>query len=279
MSDASNDPPSSPPSAKPELIGHDGPEVRLPLVPGRWKELAPEELSAFFKRLYQHVIQRFENGSTLFADWGLASAWAVPLSFYPGWVLIEADLRLGAQRGYADVLIGPRFFWCLDGHNDILLTLNRGGLNILGADTNPVAPQAMDAVPNVAPFPSPLDLGTADKARDYLRFFSNSLRAGGGTFRIVESTDDLRRCGVSADSSAWAERLRPPVLQGGGEGDSNAAYVAEVTLYYDGSLSAAQIQIAPDGALVMSHDEMLAPDLGKPEEISTLLRRVRPVVS
>lgn len=242
----------------------------LPLVPGPWKDLDIAEEGAFNTRLLAHLWARF--GSNLLPQEfsRLNGVRAAPLSFYPGWLLIEAEAVASPQTlGTLDVLLGPNFIWCLDGSCEVLYNLHSGAVMDFGGD--PTNPQFQDFVP----MSSPLDFGSIGKVLDYARFFCNHLRGDAGTMRIVENEDDLRRCGVTVDVRPFAEHLKPPTIKGiNSDGGANQR-LTEATIYYDGDLNEAILAIEPDGQVRMIEDSNVVSDIGPAEVTSRLLRHRR----
>ena len=71
----------------------------------------------------------------------------MPLSFYPGWLLVEGEAQLAPNEfGTFNVLYGPGFMWVIDGESEVIHNLNSGSI----PDMGPLVDGKEASVPKVA---------------------------------------------------------------------------------------------------------------------------------
>ncbi len=201
-----------------------------PLITADWKDLDPAEGVALAALL----------GAAL-AEQGLSDAVAtvlvrrfraVPLSFYPGWLLVEFEARLpDGGAGLANFLYGPgRQIVLLDGTS---APIHRTNLRAL----------------------APLD--APGLAIDYLRLFCGQLFADEGRFLIVESEADLglRLAGGRA-SPAIAAQLAPMRVRPPAEGEPADGWIVDAHILYGSTLFSGTYHLS-SGDVQMIGDEAL----------------------
>ncbi|MGE0351557.1 hypothetical protein, partial [Hydrogenophaga sp.] len=134
-----------------------------PLLPGPWRMLDADNSRALRARLAE-ALAAHGAAATFPIDRPIGALRALPLSFYPGWLLIEGDAQLdGRLVGTFDLLFGPGFLWPLDRSSSVIHDINGGMVRI-----------ADDAAAGSGPRFLPTPLGALDAVRtgpDYLRFF------------------------------------------------------------------------------------------------------------
>src|SRR5690606_35027887 len=100
--------------------------MTIPLLPGLWKPLSPGHAAGFALRLAR-LLARPRTHDALAPHHALSSLRALPLSFYPGWALVEGEAAVdGGVVGTFDVLYGPGLMWVIDGDSQVLHDLNAG---------------------------------------------------------------------------------------------------------------------------------------------------------
>lgn len=248
----------------------------LPLVPGSWLPLDAVESLALIPRLDAHLKASGLAAPAFSRQCQLRDLHALPLSFYPGWVLVHGAATMpDGQVGLFDVLLGPGFIWCLDGSSSIIHQINSG-------EFTPAADPGPDTGAGLT---GPLTVMEARRTGpDYVRFFCNSVRSNGGAFRIVESAADLQACGVVSPPPDLVSRLKPlrlrrvqAVAPPTGDAPPQAPSLsATATLLYAGSLFAARLLVTPTGQVQMVDDRSLATDVAPPEVARRWLRNIRP---
>lgn len=251
----------------------------LPLVPGPWLPLDEAEAETALEHLDEHLAAAGLAAPPFGKQCWLHSLHAVPLSFYPGWVLItgQAELRKGGVRtaGSFDVLLGPGVIWCVDGHSGMIHVINAGLKSPVEGDhgdhdaSDDEGPPPREGVP-LAPL-EPQRTGP-----DYLRFFCHAVRGDQGAFRVVETADDLAACGVFADIAPLVPRLKP--LRMAWKSTRQRALTAEATLLYGGALFSAEFEIDARGMVNMVNDSVIATDIAPVEVTQKWLRNLKPIV-
>lgn len=236
----------------------------LPLVPGPWKTLTPAESRALLRRLDTHLFALHgpEHRARRFPMRDLR---AVPLDFYPGWLLVEGEADLAAgQVGTFDALYGPGFLAALNGSSALIHELNAGVLTVRDDGTVPEGGQS-------AFVPSPLAPLRADTTgMSYLHFFCNAVRGDEGAFRIVQNVRDLRLCGAPAPTRSMRKHLRRVTFREDGED-----LLADAVVLYAGTLFEAAFRVSPAGGVRMERDEPLASDVAPAEKTREIFRHVR----
>jgi hypothetical protein len=236
----------------------------LPLVPGPWKTLTPAESRALLRRLDTHLFALHgpEHRTRRFPMRDLR---AVPLTFYPGWLLVEGEADLaGGQVGTFDALYGPGFLAALNGSSTLIHELNAGVLTVRDDGAVPEGGQS-------AFVPSPLAPLRADTTGPgYLHFFCNAVRGDEGAFRIVQNERDLRLCGALVPTRPLRKHLRRVTMREDGED-----LLAEAVVLYGGMLFDAAFRVSPAGSVRMERDEPLASDVAPAEKTREIFRHVR----
>lgn len=256
----------------------------LPLVPGPWLPLERDEQLAFGQRLDAHLRAGGLSEPSFTRQCPLQWVHAVPLSFYPGWLLLTAQVQLPDEEvANVDVLMGPGFFWCLDGVSAMIHDINGGEVRLPVPGPDPAARRDM---------PSPLaPLLPRGTGPDYLHFFCHAVRGDQGCFRIVQSAEDLRHSGVTDDVERLAARLEPlraSWKRGSGSGSGTARAVGATAessprdlrvvtpMLYGGTLFRASFELRPGGMVRMIDDDAIAHDVAPAERTRQWLRAIRP---
>jgi hypothetical protein len=236
-----------------------------PLIPGDWKALNEQESAHFVERLAR-VASQTQGADAFTRQHPVSGLRALPLSFYPGWLVVEGEAQLsGDEIGTFDVLFGPRFMWVIDGQSSVINALNVGRLPLPPTDRDdlsesPVADdtqvgrleRGLDGVTQFLPSPLAV-LEPATTAADYLRFFCASVWGERGPFRLIESADALDPADTQAIDGSWRDKARPIKLQATAEGIEGDTLVA-----YGGALFLARFRLAKNGSVRMLNDKPLA---------------------
>lgn len=206
-----------------------------PLIAADWKDLDPVEGVSLAALL----------GAAL-AEQGLSDAVsralvrrfrAAPLSFYPGWLLVEFEARLpDATIGLADFLYGPgRQIVLLDG---TAAPIHRANLCAL------------------AP------LGSPQLAIDYLRLFCGQLFADEGRFLIVESATDLAsRLAAGRPTPAIASKLMPMRVRAPGDDEPAGGWLVDATVLYGSTLFTGTYHVLGGDVQMVGDDVIGAVDI------------------
>lgn len=222
----------------------------IPLLPGPWRTLPPGRAAEFLLRLGK-LLERPCTHDGLSARQVIAGLRAMPLSFYPGWVLVEGEATAApGMVGTFDVLYGPGLMWLIDGESRVLNDLNAGRIP---ADLDRYLDGEAAGERCLA---SPL--GTLDASRsgpDFLRFYCASVWGDEGPFVPVESPDSPLLRGVDARAAAWAGEIRPLAVRLDG-----ADLLCEGLIAYGRSLFRARLRIH-DGEVSMEDDTPVAADV------------------
>ncbi len=240
----------------------------LPLVPGRWQPLNAAESRAFLQRFDTHLHAAYGGGHGARRH-PMRDLRAVPLTFYPGWLLVEGEADLGGGMvGTFDALYGPGFLWAIDGESRTIHQLNGGALPLR---TDGAAAEGDQP----AFFPSPLTRLVAETSgADYLHFFCGAVRGDQGAFRLVETQEDMLLCGVTSPSHLWQEYLRPVTVREDGD-----EFIAQAAVLYGGDLFDATFRITRSGGVTMEEDTSVATGIAEPEKTRDIFRHVRPAAA
>lgn len=236
-------------------------DIRRPpraLLPGPWKLLATGERDGFAQRLHEHLKQA--GLSTWTEQHDVVQVFAAQPRFYPGYALLSAQVqRRDGLRGTLDVLMGPGFIGCLDGRSALIHSLNDG--LFAEGETSPLG-----------------DLSDPGVAADYLRFYCNAVRGEHGSFRIVETADDLRDGGVTDLTSAPPGMMFPMDVQAVAEDrrrrEGDPVVHAKACVLYGGALFGSRFEIDRLGQVDMVDDTTLITDIAPLERTEGLLRAV-----
>lgn len=240
--------------------------MTIPLLPGPWKRLSPGHAAGFARRL-SVLLGQPRTHDALAAHHTVSGLRAMPLSFYPGWALIEGEAAVGAGLvGTFDVLYGPGLMWVIDGDSQVLHDLNAGRVptdldayrdGAIGEALTPSSGAAgapNDHAPGsdfIASPLAPLDLERSGP--DYLRFFCGCVWGEEGPFMPVESADSPAL--VGAEPGAWRDALHPMRVEKSGDD-----LIGEVVIVYGRSLFEARLRLS-GGAVTMEDDSPIASDL------------------
>lgn len=199
-----------------------------PIFAGNWRELPPELVLAF-----QSQSARDEVKGAAPLPNPLMRMRALKLGFYPGWLLAEVLSAYDEDcPGVFTVLIGPEGYTLLNGESATLHALNARILK----------------------------LGRKGPRIDqYLHFFTSSLRAERGPFRIFEQASDIEReFRVTKHASAKLAGLVKPIrrLRGSCKG-----YVREACVLYGRDLFMSRFRVQPIGMVEMLEDEPIIKDV------------------
>lgn len=241
----------------------------LPPFPGPWLELSGDERSAFVERLDRHLQAAGLAGPPFSHQCPPQRVHAVPVPFYPGWLMLSVEVRFNEQDlANVDVLMGPGFLWSADGQSTMIHTLNAGRV--------PMPPAPGDSAPRL--LASPLAaLEPRTTAPQYLRWFCRLVRGEGGSFLVVQSADELRACGVTQDLERLAALLKP--LRATWRRDDPAGGPRRVRIsapiLYEGSLHQARFEVDPSGQVTMLDDQRLAQNVAPVERTRHWLRSIR----
>jgi tetratricopeptide (TPR) repeat protein len=188
-----------------------------PLVPGLWLDLRPMELAAEKRR-----IAGDQKLKSFAAD--VKRVRMLPLSFYDGGFLYEAEVRRGATSGIVDyVRVG----------NDELVI-------------NGVSPPIHEF--NTT---HPLVLQTAQDAAAYLRFFCAAIQSVESTFRLLEGPQDLA---AGSPSPTIVEQLGRLVVPLRVREESDGGWGATGTVRYGNNLFYAIFKLPANGIVDMRND-------------------------
>ena len=261
----------------------------LPPVPGPWLPLTSEETTAFVQRLDLHLAAAGLADPPFSSQCTILDLHAVPLTFYPGWLIATGLVRMPtSDLANFDVLMGPGFFWCIDGSSPMIHHLNAGRVPRRVAGDKPDA---------LALTPSPLvRLAPRSTGADYLRFFCHAVRGEHGCFRVVQTADDLRDSGVidiarltpmlkplratwadarQAGKGAPSPRGKPVVDKPADAPEPPRAIHVSTPVLYGGALFKTVFEVKPTGAIAMIRDEPLANDVAPTERTKIWLRAIR----
>ena len=219
-----------------------------PLLPGPWLPLTASESESFLERL-TGSLTRTRDEPPFTKRLPITDLRAMPLSFYPGWLLVEGEAQVDRKRiGTFDVLYGQGFMWVIDGTMEVIHNLNSGHIPLV----NDQEPAKSNAAPP-AFLKSPLTgLNTSSTGADYLRFFCGCTWGDKGPFTIVETPTAPILQGIRAPDDAWRKQIRPVVMT-----RTEKSLIGEALVSYNGVLSRTTFAIKDDGEVVMEDDNPL----------------------
>lgn len=237
------------------------PATPIPLLPGPWRPLPPGHAAGFTLRLGR-LLSAPRSHEALAPHHRISGLRAMPLSFFPGWALVEGEATVeDGVVGTFDVLYGPGLMWLVDGDSRVLNNLTAGrvpaelGLYLEGAAGGDAASgQSQDAGGFLR---SPLrELDPETSGPDFLRFYCACVWGEEGPFMPVESADSPALRGADATAgAAWGQRIRPIVMTLEGED-----LVADGVIAYGRSLYETRLRIR-DGTVRMEDDAVIAADV------------------
>ena len=186
-----------------------------------WEPLGAAETATAKERLLPELSGRSWRAALL------GNARRMRLPFYPNAFLIEIDaITSDGRDGRYSFVDAGNHITLIDGNATTIHNLN-GRLS--------------------------LSLGDAEHAEAYLRFFCESIAAGHGPFKIVDSIADLPWLpSAEADTIVSAQQKIVPVPIG----RSGDAWTAVASIYYGGMLFAANFEIDPGGNVRMIDDSL-----------------------
>lgn len=219
-------------------------------MPGPWRALPVAHAAGFLSRLGPLLAQASGHPQVLAPGQGSGILRAMPLSFYPGWALIEGEAALAPDTiGTFDVLYGPGLMWLIDGDARVLNDLNGGRLPL---DIEGYRERSRIDGPFMASPLGPFD--TARSGPDFLRFFCASVWGDEGPFMLVESADSPVLRGVDAHNLDWAGEIAPLAVYLDG-----SDLVGEGLIAYGRSLYRSRLRVR-DGRVAMEDDTPIAAD-------------------
>ncbi len=236
----------------------------IPLMPGPWRRLSPGHAAGFTLRL-NRLLESPLSHEGLRPGHRISGLRAMPLSFYPGWALIEGEADLGTgMQGSFDVLYGPGLMWLIDGESRVLNELNAG---LLPADLTGYAEHGGG---RGARLPSPLAaLDPEHRGPDFIRFYCACVWGEEGPFMPVESARSPVLRGMDAGDGRWLDALGPISATADGDGLTATGVIA-----YGRSLFHARLRVQ-DGTVTMEDDRPLATDVLPPRRNESPLRDLR----
>ena len=245
--------------------------THIRLMPGPWLPLSESEAQAFLERLTS-VLARSHGPAAFTKSLPISDLRVMPLSFYPGWLLVEGEAQLAPNElGTFNVLYGPGFMWVIDGESQVIHNLNSGRIPDMGSlEDGKAANGGKVASP---PFlPSPLiKLDTSVTGPDYLRFFCGSIWAEEGPFLLVESPDATILQGARFPDDTWRTHVKPITMQ-----RVDNYLTGKAAVIYGGSLFAAEFKVK-NGEVFMEDDEPLAGDVIPKQRYQSPFRNLQAV--
>lgn len=217
------------------------PWILHPPIAGDWVDLPQDKATILQRRLLEVA--------PIAPEYAVELVRLAPLDFYPGWLLCDiqvrsasdaADARNSApfRRAIFSYLYGPDGFTGLSGHARLFRDHNlRHGI----------------------------DLRSARKRQNYLRFYCFFVRGDEGPFEIIEF-DTALEFGDKRDPTELEairatvrplRKSRPPKNQAIRHG----AHFYEACMYYDRSLFSAKFSLHQSGAVEMVDDDPLGSDV------------------
>ena len=227
----------------------------IPLMPGPWLPLAESEAHAFLERLTS-VLVRSHGPAAFTKNLPITGLRVTPLSFYPGWLLVEGEAQLAPNEvGTFNVLYGPGFMWVIDGESKVIHNLNSGRIPDMGSLVEGKEANGVKAA-SPAFVPSPLiKLEPSVTGPDYLRFFCGSIWGDEGPFLLVESPDAAILQGATFPDDTWRKHIKPITMQ-----RVDDYLTGEAAVIYAGSLFSAKFKVQ-NGEVFMEDDEPLAAEV------------------
>jgi hypothetical protein len=240
-------------------------------VPGPWLTLSDSDSSAFLDRL-NSVLTRAYGEAAFTRHFPISGLRVMPMSFYPGWLLAEAEAQLTPEEiGTFNVLYGPGFMWVIDGESEVIHNINMGAIPELPAADTDGADGENDSPPSLRFLPSPLaELDTTVTGPDYLRFFCSSVWGDDGPFWLVESPDAPILQGANLSDDSWRAQIKPLTMT-----RVDDHLMGEGVICYVGSLFLATFKV-DNGVVSMEDDELLTADVTPTERYHSPFRNLRP---
>src|SRR2546425_11483832 len=251
-----------------EVLPAAGQVTHIPLMPGPWLPLAESEAQAFLERLTS-VLVRSHGPAAFTKNLPISGLRVTPLSFYPGWLLVEGEAQLAPNElGTFNVLYGPGFMWVIDGESKVIHNLNSGRIPDTGSMVDGNGVKGVKVTP--AFLPSPLiKLDTSVTGPDYLRFFCGSIWGDEGPFLLVESPDAAILQGATFPDDTRRKHIKPIAMQ-----RVDDYLTGEAAVIYADSLFSAKFKVQ-NGEVFMEDDEPLAADVIPKQRYQSPFRNVR----
>jgi len=243
--------------------------AHIPLMPGPWVALSDTEAQAFLERLTSVLVH--SHGPAAFTkNLPISGLRVMPLSFYPGWLLVEGEAQLAPNElGTFNVLYGPGFMWVIDGESQVIHDLNSGRIPDMGSVEDGKAAKAV-TVASPAFLQSPLiTLDTSVTGPDYLRFFCGSIWGDEGPFLLVESPDAAILQGAKFPDDTWRNHIKPITMK-----RVDDYLTGDAAVVYAGSLFSAEFKVQ-NGEVFMEDDEPLAADVIPKQPYQSPFRNLR----
>lgn len=202
-----------------ELVSSDDPWPVPPLVPGPW----PDEATGL-------LVALADSGALIEAE-QLTRLRSLPLSFYDGVVLVEAEARreMGPDGVVTFVVAGDRV-WVLDGSSPPIHALNASiGLHLSGDQS----------------------------VLDYSRFFCHIVFGEAGPFRIVEAASDIPWAAplTNEQEETVSATVHPIAFRSDDEGAGAPVRRLRATVQYAHGLFFSHFDVPADGTVAMVEDD------------------------
>ena len=198
-----------------------------PLLPGDWRDVSPEDMAEAI-RIYAEDVAN-EHVPDFLGGADIECMRALPLSFFPGWMLFECQVGLkNGPRVLFDFVLGPDGAVLLDGTKEPLHALAK---HIKCAFTD------------------------ASNARDYMLFYCNGLRTEQGRFRIIQSASELAIDTATDSATRAALKKAVRALKQSDVEEEGARFL--VTVLYAQSLYYTTFRVTPDGQVEMEEDHLV----------------------
>lgn len=240
-------------------------------MPGPWLTLSDSDALAFLDRL-NSVLTRAYGETAFTRHFPISGLRVMPMSFYPGWLLAEAEAQLTPEEiGTFNVLYGPGFMWVVNGESEVIHNINMGAIPELPAADTDGADGENDSPPSLRFLPSPLtELDTTVTGPDYLRFFCSSVWGDDGPFWLVESPDAPILQGANLSDDSWRAQIKPLTMT-----RVDDHLMGQGVVCYVGSLFLATFKV-DNGVVSMEDDELLTADVTPMERYHSPFRNLRP---
>ena len=240
-------------------------------MPGPWLTLSDSDALAFLDRL-NSVLTRTDGETAFTRRFPISGLRVMPISFYPGWLLAEAEAQLTPEEiGTFNVLYGPGFMWVIDGESEVIHNINMGAIPELQASDTDGADGENDSPPPLRFLPSPLtELDATVTGPDYLRFFCSSVWGDDGPFWLVESPDAPILQGANLPDDSWRAQIKPLTMT-----RVDDHLTGQGVVCYVGSLFRATFKV-DNGVVSMEDDELLTADVTPEEKYHSPFRNLRP---
>jgi len=217
-----------------------------PMIPGDWKDI-PDSHAVRLLTEYSMTELSLDLPLTVmgFRFTGLR---AMPLDFYPGWLLCEAGIKMSDQtqhQGLLAFLYGDDGILPLLGNSDVVFHANDE---------------------------APLSINTEDQALQYLKFFCSAIRDDyDSRFRVVETPEDItwHPDATKSESKKIESQIQPLSMMN--EVEDGRIYSACI-LHAD-HIFESIMRLGNDGSVDMLDDKIIGSDLNiLPEKYDMAIR-------